>query len=229
MQTLKNNGDASVQEVEEAHTAYLQIKRQLENQQSIIINNNVRSKQLEVEVIDLKQNRRDGTSTRQLAVQESIQRLQGLIAEWEQDNLIHASISGIVSMPRPLNQREYVQANQALLAIVPQQEAGEVIGKALLPLQGSGKVAIGQRVNIRLAAYPFQEFGVIQGEVKTKSILPENNEILVEIILTDGLNTSYNLPVEFTQEMQGHAYIITEDRRFLERVMDRVFSAIWNR
>ena len=77
LQQLYQSGNISLQEVEDVQATYLQVKRQLENQRSLIINNKVRSQQLQVEVIDLKQNRRDGTSTRQLAVQESIQRLQG--------------------------------------------------------------------------------------------------------------------------------------------------------
>ncbi len=44
-----------------------------------------------------------------------------------------------------------------------------MLGKALLPLQGSGKVHVGQRVHIRLNNYPDQEFGYVKGQVASIS------------------------------------------------------------
>ncbi len=45
-------------------------------------------------------------------------------------------------------------------------------GKALLPVQGSGKVKVGQRVNVRLTNFPDQEFGYLIGRVESISNIP---------------------------------------------------------
>lgn len=50
--------------------------------------------------------------------------------------------------------------------VVAPKEESLPVGTALLPLQGSGKVKAGQRVNLRLNNYPDQEFGYVRGGEK---------------------------------------------------------------
>lgn len=57
----------------------------------------------------------------------------------------------------------------ATVFVVGPEEESLPVGTALLPLQGSGKVKAGQRVNLRLNNYPDQEFGYVKGKVKSVS------------------------------------------------------------
>lgn len=95
-----------------------------------------------------------------------------------------------------------------------------VLGKALLPLQGSGKVHTGQRVHIRLDNYPDREFGYVKGRVK--SVSPASTEegmYVVEISLPDGLRTNYGRLLPVSRELKGTADIILADRNVLERLL----------
>jgi len=65
-------------------------------------------------------------------------------------------------------------------------------GRVETPVQRSGKVEIGQKVNIKLDNCPYQEFGMILGEVKSKSTVPKNNSYTLTLVLPDGLSSSYN-------------------------------------
>ena len=106
-----------------------------------------------------------------------------------------------------------------MFVVAPEEESLPV-GTALLPLQGSGKVKAGQRVNLRLNNYPDQEFGYVKGKVKSVSPLPTAEGMyVVDIALPDGLTTNYGKTLPLTREMKGSAEIITDDLRLLERLI----------
>jgi len=98
-------------------------------------------------------------------------------------------------------------------------------GKVDLPQVGSGNVEEGQEVVIKFDNYPFHEYGLIEGQVKRKSDIPqENNTYKLEVELMNGLRTSKGRELQFNQGMQGSAEIITKERRFLYRLFENVFD-----
>jgi hypothetical protein len=80
-----------------------------------------------------------------------------------------------------------------------------------------GKAAIGQKVIIKLDDYPYQEFGMLEGEVK--SVFPSLNirYYRVEVSLNKGLESTYNRKFYCRSELAGTAEIVTADLRMLER------------
>lgn len=87
----------------------------------------------------------------------------------------------------------------------------------MLPAQRSGKVKVGQRVIIRFTSYPDQEFGIVKGQVSSISLVPNQNNYMIEILLPDGLHTNYKKELPFSPEMEAQADIITDDLRLIER------------
>ncbi len=82
-----------------------------------------------------------------------------------------------------------------------------------------GKLKIGQDVNIRLSGFPDNEYGIVKGAVKEISLLPSNDgAYLLDVSLSEKLITTYNIEIDFKQEMQGIAEIITEDLRLIKRI-----------
>ena len=113
---------------------------------------------------------------------------------------------------------QQVAADETVMVIAPDKEAPPV-GKALLPLQGSGKVKVGQSVNVRLNNYPDQEFGYVRGRVSSVSPVPTAEGMyVVEVSLLQGLHTNYGKTLPITREMKGTADIITADMRLIERL-----------
>jgi len=84
----------------------------------------------------------------------------------------------------------------------------------------SGKVKTGQEVNIKLSGYPYLEYGMVKGKVKSKSLVPSGDSYIIELTLPDGLTTLYGKKLDFTQNMQGAAEIITEDLRLLQKILN---------
>ncbi|MEO1624037.1 MAG: HlyD family efflux transporter periplasmic adaptor subunit, partial [Bacteroidota bacterium] len=137
------------------------------------------------------------------------------------------SLPGMVSFPEIGRKVRFVKEGEEVMAIVPER-ADDIVGKVRLPIPGSGKVRTGQKVIIKFDSYPYQEYGILVGYVEDKSLLPKGNEYLVVVSL-DALQggkilTSHSEQLDFDQEMQGMAEIVTEDRRFIERIFEKFIA-----
>lgn len=105
-----------------------------------------------------------------------------------------------------------------MFTIIPKNYSSYIC-KVQAPVLNSGKVKIGQDVNIKLSSYPDNEFGVLKGKIKDISLVPNNEGLyLIDVKLPEKLVTTHGKEIEFKQEMQGVAEIITEDLRLIERV-----------
>jgi len=229
MQILFDENAVSIKDVEDAKTEVLRNERELERMQTDYLDNKMKVKNLELTIIDLKENRSDGKNEKSISLKEQIDILLSEIENWKQKYLVISPMDGQVSFPRVMNENQFLKNGDEIMTIVPQGGVGEMIGKALLPAANNGKVDEGFEINIRLDGYPYQEFGVIKATVKSKSILPQDGNYLVELKMPDSLITTYGKPIPFQQEMGGTGNIITKDRRILERVFDKFLNLSKNR
>ena len=118
----------------------------------------------------------------------------------------------------------FTEANKAMFSVLP--DSGRITARALLPITGSGKVKSGQRVNIKLESFPFQQFGMLEGQVATISALPADKKYLVLLKLPDPLITNQKVNIEFKQELAGTTEIVTEDLRLLHRFLFHLKSLL---
>jgi hypothetical protein len=85
-------------------------------------------------------------------------------------------------------------------------------------------------VIIKLDSYPYNEWGTIQGEVISKSLVPKDDQYAIVVSVLNVQNTtlisSYGKQIPFEQHLQGIAEIITEDKGLLERIGDQMFARI---
>jgi multidrug resistance efflux pump len=158
------------------------------------------------------------------SIQSSIKNLKNYIRSWEQNFVLTAPHSGIVSYLGNWSENQFIQSGTSLFAVVP--EHSEYIGFVQISAQGYGKIKSGQRVNIQLANYPSHEFGQLVGTVSQISQIPsqgsENGaEYLLHVKLDNGMVSTYKKELEFKPEMRGTAEIITEDLRLIERVFNQ--------
>jgi multidrug resistance efflux pump len=235
-QKLYSQGVVSKSDLEKFSTQYLQAKRQLEAFQTQIINNDILQKQLEGQILESSQSKKDNTNNKSTNLDADIDRLLGEIREWKRIYLLTAPISGKIAMTRVWSPQQYVNANEDVLTVVPSMSIEKkdskslVHGKALLPIEGAGKVKVGQPVQIRLDGFPYQEYGSIEAKVQAISLVPQQDNYLVEIEINQpNLVTTYNKTIPFRQEMQGTARIITEDRRIISRIFNQIESLFKNR
>ena len=156
------------------------------------------------------------------ALEESFNNLQNQIENWKKSYTIASPIDGIAYIPSDnIGDNQYVTKDQVLLQIMPFDQ-GDVIGKVNLQLSGSGKVREGQMVIVKFESFPFQEFGAVRGRISWKGSIPTNNTIPVRVDFPQGLITTMGRRIKPNQEMVGSAEIITADKRFIERVFERL-------
>ncbi len=150
---------------------------------------------------------------------ESLLNLKAQLRIWENTYLLVSPIEGKVTFTRFWSENQAVVKDEPVMSIVP-AETGDYIGRINLRMQRSGKVETGQPVNIKLSGYPYLEFGMVRGIVRSKSLVPSGDAYLIEITLPDGLLTLYGIRLDFTQNMQGTAEIITRDVSLFQKIIN---------
>jgi multidrug efflux pump subunit AcrA (membrane-fusion protein) len=152
---------------------------------------------------------------------KSLEQLRTAIKTWEQEYLIVAPICGTVNLFNYWAVNMPVKQGDVLIIIAP-EKIGAMIGRINLPIYGSAKVKEGQLVNIRLANYPNDEYGILTGQIASVSLLPKDSVYSVRVIFPNGMRSSYNKQLEFKQQMAGSAEIITSKERLLSRMFNKV-------
>jgi len=153
------------------------------------------------------------------SVTQSFYQLKKTIKDWELAYTLKTSISGVVTFLQVWTKNQTISSGDNVFSIIPTIKEGYV-GKVKAPVLNSGKIKIGQKVNIRLFNFPDREFGVLTGKVSNISLVPDKDgNLLIDVSLPKGLESSYKKQIPFQQEMKGTANIVTEDLRLLERIL----------
>ena len=213
---LFEEGILAAADLEVTRTQLLQKRTVYEQLKASIDNLQIQIGDLEADILDYELQQAEKEKVLYQNYSVAAEQLLNEINNWELNYVLKASVSGIVSFTQIRYVNQYVTANEIVFNIVP-GEKEQLIGKAMLPAQRSGKVKVGQRVIIRFTSYPDQEFGIVKGQVSSISLVPNQNNYMIEIMLPDGLHTNYKKELPFSPEMEAQADIITDDLRLIER------------
>lgn len=150
---------------------------------------------------------------------EAFLNLKAEVKIWENTYLLISPVGGVVTFTKFWTENQSVNKDEPVIGIVP-LEAGDYVGRISLKMSRSGKVRPGQQANIKLSSYPYLEFGMLKGVIKSKSLVPSGDTYVIEVNLPSGLTTMYGRKLEFTQNMQGTAEIITDDISLLRKIIN---------
>ncbi|HAH55561.1 MAG TPA: HlyD family secretion protein [Flavobacterium sp.] len=218
-ETLFKKGIIAAQEMEKQRLIYLQSQKNYKSFLSAILQLKSSLNELNRNSKTTKINESTANVNLERNVIQAFYALKKAIKDWEINYLLRSSMDGKVSFLQLWAANQTVNAGDNVFAIIPKNENG-YIGKLKAPAQNSGKIKVGQMVNIRLANYPDREFGIIKGKINAISLTPDNEgNLLINVILPQGLETSYKKQISFQQEMSGTADIVTEDLRLIERLL----------
>ena len=216
-------GLVSKEAVEEAYSRYLQSSLSAENMERSLENLQIQLAQMNESLYDTEYQYLDQKNTLETQLRSLVNQLRAEIDAWEINYALITPIDGEITLTQYWTNNQNVTAGNVVFNIVPTNQ-GEIVGKAMLPTERSGKVKKGQKVNIRFSNYPDKEFGIVKGIVENISLIPvfdvqNAKSYMVDIELPNGLRTSYNKDLPFLPEMEGQADIITEDISLLERFL----------
>ncbi|WPP51757.1 HlyD family secretion protein [Catalinimonas niigatensis] len=157
----------------------------------------------------------------QSTLQSALDNQIAALSQWEELYVLKAPISGRISLFDIENANQYVHTQDTVMRIVPDNNQ-PVLGRLLVPIQNFGKVKVGQKVKVYLDNYPHEEYGTLSAIVEDFSALPQQGCYRMVVSFPEGLKTQYGRVIPAQQYMQGRAEIITEERRLLERVFDKL-------
>ncbi|MBS7254029.1 HlyD family secretion protein [Flavobacterium branchiicola] len=150
---------------------------------------------------------------------QAIYQLKKVIKDWELQYVLQSSVAGKVSFSQIWTANQTINAGDNIFSIIPTIDNG-YIGKLKAAALNSGKIKIGQEVNIRLANFPDTQFGMLIGKIQNISLTPDKDgNLWIDVQLPKKLETTYHKKIPFQQEMSGNAEIITEDLRLIERLL----------
>ena len=212
-----SQGVISEKEKEQKEIEFLQAKRSYKSLETSIsqIRELISNSAKNLEGTSIKKTQND-TRLKKKAIQSFLY-LKKAIRDWEKLYALSSSISGEVSFLSFWNENQTVKSGDLIFTIIP-DKSESFIGKIKAPAANSGKIKEGQKVQIKLLNYPSDEFGELNGRVKSISSVPDvDGNYLIDVLLPQELVTTYGKSIAFKQEMQGTADIITEDLRLIER------------
>lgn len=219
----------TVTDYEKSKQAFLQGRSGFYGLEAAQENVKMQINQLNYQIVNL-QNQRLGEIENMInELRESYDNLVWSILEWEKKYVLISPINGIITFNKYWNANQFVVSNEIVFSVIP-SEKQQIVGRMKFPVNGSGKVKINQKVQIRLANFPYVEYGMIEGKIETISLIPElvQDEYFytAEVSLTYGLTTNYKKTLPFNQQMQGTAEIITEDMTIYQRLINPIKSTL---
>jgi multidrug resistance efflux pump len=208
---------------EQKQKELLQATRQRENIKSQISTTKIRIEELQHAILNFNIDKQQAENTYRQTLISRLNTLKTHISQWEEAYILKAPIRGKVTFFDFRSERQFVKSGEEVMTIVPDDEA-YLVGKVSMNIRNSGKVQSGNKVLIRLQNYPYREFGMLVGAITNIALVPKDNVYTIEVALDNGLYTTFHKTLEFRQEMQGSAEIITEDLRLIERIFYQLMS-----
>jgi multidrug efflux pump subunit AcrA (membrane-fusion protein) len=222
LKEAKSFGGVAANEVEQAEAELLQQQRGRHDLSLQSLNYQMQINSLKKQIKDIRQRTHETAIGRYLLLKESYQRLRAEVDAWTNNYILSAPIAGKVALHQIWSEKQHVNSGTPLMRIIP--ESSGLIGRANLPVIGSGKVEVGQKVNIELLAFPRYEYGMLEGKVENIALLQQGKSLTIEVSLPNGMTSNYKKQLAFRPNMEGQAEIITKPRRLLQRFLDSMFG-----
>lgn len=204
--------------------AYLLDRKEFQASENQILANNIVIAELIDQVEQIEWEDKQELERKRNALVNSLRRLEGQIQQWYHQFIITTPIAGRAAILKFTANNQFVREGTEVVAIIP--ESGEIYGQLLVPVSGSGKIQVGQQVNIKLDNFPYIEYGILTGKIVEISPIPIDNLYTVSIELPYGLRTSFRKTLPFTQQLSGSGEIITRDMSVFDRIFNQVHSIL---
>ncbi|MCB0518670.1 MAG: HlyD family efflux transporter periplasmic adaptor subunit [Lewinellaceae bacterium] len=193
------------------------IEAQMEANKGLIIEDNAR-------IFEIQTQQQTGAKDKISQLKQNLGVLKSEIQRWKEKYLVVAPADGKVSFYAELTPKQLLTVGEEMLAIVPPSAEKNYIGEVKMPVEGSGKVAVGQPVNLMFDRYNFRELGLVKGRVAKIFPLMKGKTYSVEVELVNGLVTTKGHELEYHLEMGGQAEIVTADKSFVRRIFEKILG-----
>jgi multidrug resistance efflux pump len=201
-----------------------QLQQQLENQNEAIIQNDIEMNQLMKSLNETDYEAEQQLQKLQSSIQSNCSALKISLNDWERNTAWVAPFDGRVLFNKQLTVSNFYKPGEASLVIAP---CGILFtGLMKVPSYGAGKIKQGQKIFIELTDYAKNEYGMLEGKVKSVTSISKNGMYEVEILMPKQLISTYNKIIPQKAVLKGNGKIITKDKRLIQRFFDDIINMI---
>lgn len=231
--TLVDKGMIAEREYQNSYSQYIEMQNQVKSLRSQLISIDKNNTDYQKQIADYQISKTQNESQKLTSLKQLRINLIEEIEQWYKLNTYRSPIEGTLQFNVPIVDNQFIMQGTELFTITPMDKS-KIECNLLVPMNGMGKVAIGQQVIIRLQHYHEEEFGVLNGKVMqispsaitTKTSQGQEKFYTIKVSLNDGLITSYKKEITYQPNMEGTADIITKDRSFLQRIFEQLLKLI---
>ena len=211
-ESLENNKVLTQEEFRAQKSRLINKQVALPQLESAILSNEsqMRDKQKEIAQLD------HDFSQQRTIFQQALLSLKSTVDDWKKKYLLQSPVNGVVSFVIPLQENQYLQAGKLLGYINP--DNSHFYAEAYLTQVNLGKISTGMKVQLRFDAYPYEEFGFLEGTLQYVSKVPSDDGFLATISLNHGLLTNNNRLIPYKNGLKAQALIITRNIRLSNRL-----------
>ncbi|AMP98653.1 Secretion protein HlyD family protein [Pedobacter cryoconitis] len=220
-QKLMAKNVISKSEFQEQENKYLSGKYPLQQTETALLNNSVAYATKEKEILDL-----ENTIAEQRA--KFLQAINSVISDtevWINQYVVLAPVSGTLGYAGVIQQNQSVAVNQELFVINPGNT--DFFGEIQIPQNNMGKIRIGQRTLIKMHSYPYEQFGMIRGNINYISDVAFRDSVFIAKVGFKTFESKDNLhKIVLKNGMLGNAEIITEESSLLQRFYRNIIKEL---
>lgn len=232
LQGMKNSGHIASTTIDDLHAQRLSLQSDIQALQRDKIRQNNVLHQLESQLAIMPEEQRNDISKLESRLSEL--RLKVTELNGQRSYIIKAVRDGLVTnLQAKLGQQ--VAIDKPLLSVVPQ--GSDIEATLFVPVRAVGFIKAGQTLEVRYDAFPYQKFGLYEGQIIQISdsiILPSEvhsapisiNEpaYLVRARLSSNYVNAYGKQLSLKSGMTLSADVNLSDRSLLEWILEPLFS-----
>ena len=155
---------------------------------------------------------------------QALNTLKSQLDEWKNNYLLTAPLSGKIVFNNFLEENMQLKQGQTVCFINPENTL--YYATVVIPQTNFGKIKKGEKVMLKLPAYPFQEFGTITGKLDFIAEIPTDSSFTARVLLPNGLLTNYKKQLQYHEGLSANAEIITEDLKLSDRIFNSLKSIV---
>ena len=199
--------------------------RTYKEKESTQIENKLRQRALESEIIEDRQtmilSRQTYTSRIQefrLSLYEQLGNIRKTYLDYQKKYLIRAPLNGYANIRDRRSDLDMVTTGDLLLYLTPSEEEQATTAEIYVGSQNAGKVIPGMRVRVGLAEFDQKEYGIYYTRVLRVSETPQDNQYKAILECSLPLETSYDIQLPMRDNYRGQGEILLGQINLLTKI-----------
>lgn len=155
---------------------------------------------------------------------EALNSFLAALDQWQDRYIVKAPFAGRIAFAEFINVNQYYPVNQTICLVNP--GISSFYAQVFIAQNNFGKIQSGQKVLLKLPAYPYQEFGLLKGTLDYVSLVPADSGFVGKVNLPRGMATSQHKLLQYREGLTANAEIIAADRRLIQRLFSSLYSVL---